>query len=110
MSSVAQAPVSSERLDTLIAELYGTQPAPASPSRYEKMRSMPTRTQPTQAQVDALQAYAVAHGRSWKSKLINDWMQGRCQGALQHVRNVFGPSWLLRFRLPREGCSREPRL
>lgn len=57
---------------------------------------------PTPEQLAALSAYAAEHGRTWKSQLNDDWMNGRASGPLQQVRNQFGPSWLVRFRLPKE--------
>jgi hypothetical protein len=57
---------------------------------------------PTPAQLDALQEYALAHGRYWKAKLRLDWEFARTRGELQQLRNQFGPLWLLRFRFPRE--------
>jgi hypothetical protein len=55
---------------------------------------------PTAAQLSALVCYATGHGRTWKSQLNDDWMNGRAEGELQQIRNQFGPSWLVRFRLP----------
>jgi hypothetical protein len=57
--------------------------------------------QPTTDQLFALINYANANGRTWKSKLNDDWMNGRAEGELQQVRNQFGPTWLARFKLPR---------
>jgi hypothetical protein len=51
----------------------------------------------TPEQLAALRAYAGEFGRSWKAKLNRDWMSGQSCGPLQHVRNQFGPSWLVRF-------------
>lgn len=57
-------------------------------------------------QMRALVAFAERNGRSWKSKLIALWMNGRDyyepQGvALHQVRNNFGPTWLMdKFRIP----------
>jgi hypothetical protein len=58
----------------------------------------------TPEQLAALRAYAAEHGRTWKSQLNDDWMNGRASGPLQQIRNQFGPSWLLRFRLPKENA------
>jgi len=49
---------------------------------------------PTAEQLAALAEYRAANGRTWKSKLIDDWMTGRCYGELQAIRNTFGPRWL----------------
>ena len=56
---------------------------------------------PTPEQLAALVAYARENGRTWKSRLNHDWSTGQSTGALQQVRNSFGPSWLIRFRLPK---------
>lgn len=56
-------------------------------------------------QLAALRAFADANGRSWKSKLNVAWSTGRYDdyndtddyGALQCVRNTFGPTWLVKF-------------
>jgi len=55
-------------------------------------------------QIDALRAFAKKHGRYWKSKLGEMWQGGRIDEGtiLRGVRNQFGPTWLLRFRLPPE--------
>lgn len=57
----------------------------------------------TQDQLEALRSYAKQNGRTWKSKLWDDWMTGRANGELQQIRNTFGPTWLTRFRLPAGG-------
>jgi hypothetical protein len=57
---------------------------------------------PTPAQLHALAEYALSNGRYWKAKLLKDWEFARRPGELQQLRNQFGPSWLLRFRFPRE--------
>lgn len=59
----------------------------------------------TAEQLAALRTYAAEHGRYWKSTLHDAWMTGNYDGsadsgALQLVRNAFGPSWLTRFKLP----------
>jgi hypothetical protein len=56
---------------------------------------------PSQEQLEALRSYANAHGRQWKSNLLSDWEHGRTVGELQQVRNQFGPSWLVKFKLNR---------
>lgn len=50
-------------------------------------------------QLTALQDYAAKHGRAWKAKLNEDWMYAKCNSTLMGVRNQFGPSWLVKFRL-----------
>jgi len=62
--------------------------------------------QPTQKQLAALQQFANTNGRTWKSALRHAWETGDyppdCYVEhLQQVRNTFGPSWLVRFTLPR---------
>lgn len=54
--------------------------------------------------VAALQAYAVRHGRRWKSILNNVWMGGWPHdggGLLRGLRNSHGPTWLQSYRLPK---------
>ena len=52
----------------------------------------------------ALLEFAREHGRYWKAVLNECWMSGIYPpgvdgGPLQQVRNQYGPSWLVRFRL-----------
>jgi hypothetical protein len=56
----------------------------------------------TPEQLTALQAYAASHGRTWKAQLNYEWQSGTAHGPLQQIRNSFGPSWLIRFKLPKE--------
>ncbi len=66
---------------------------------------------PTPEQLTALQDFAAANGRTWKSALRCCWITGRYKdfngtddySFLQQVRNNLGPSWLVRFRLPKGG-------
>lgn len=53
-------------------------------------------------QIDALRAYRDRHGRRWKSRLLAEWLSstGDEGPELRQVRNTFGPSWLLSYRLP----------
>jgi hypothetical protein len=56
-------------------------------------------------QEKALRDFAAKYGRNWKSKLNYKWMSGhdyREEGGcyLRQVRNQFGPSWLVRYKLP----------
>jgi hypothetical protein len=54
----------------------------------------------TNDQMDALMGYADLHGQLWKSKLLSDWTNGRCnQAEIQQIRNAFGPSWLRNVKL-----------
>ena len=60
----------------------------------------------------AVTAYALAHGENWKDDLLADWMDGRTQGTLQHLRNSRGPSWLADYSLadwPKSMFSNEQR-
>jgi hypothetical protein len=64
----------------------------------------------TADQLVAVTTYAAEHGRNWKSALREAWMTGiydDFQGSnfLQQIRNTFGPTWLIRFRLPKAGKS-----
>ena len=59
----------------------------------------------TAEQLAAVQAWAKQYGRTWKAALRAAWASGDYQGfdgapLLQQLRNAFGPSWLLSFRLP----------
>jgi hypothetical protein len=54
----------------------------------------------TPAQVAALQDFARAHGRRWKSALRDLWMRSAASPVLHQLRNTHGPSWLASFRLP----------
>lgn len=47
--------------------------------------------------LDALRAFAAAHGRCWKSHLRRLWSSGRDVGELRRLRNVLGPSGLARI-------------
>jgi hypothetical protein len=62
----------------------------------------------TPEQLEALELFADANGRSWKDRLRTVWMNGAYNyavmggadaGALQRIRNEFGPAWLTRFSL-----------
>jgi len=60
---------------------------------------MPVLTGPTQAQLAALQRFADAKGRSWKSILRGYWFTGQDEqeedsALLRQVRNEFGLNWL----------------
>ena len=60
----------------------------------------------TDDQYAALHAFAARHGRHWKQFLRHAWETG-CwtfgadSPALQSVRNQFGPTWLVNFRIKR---------
>ena len=62
----------------------------------------------TQAEHDAIRAYAIEHGRYWKASLRDDWMNARTTGVMQALRNSHGPSWLVSFSLVRDQSSAEP--
>lgn len=63
----------------------------------------------TPEQLAVLQEYASQNGRTWKSKLWNEWMNATASWPLMQIRNQFGPSWLVRFRLPKNTPERTPR-
>lgn len=68
---------------------------------------------PTAEQLAALTAFAVKHGRTWKSTLLAKWANGSDAnepngGLLRQVRNAFGPSWLERFKLPESAPTSKP--
>lgn len=54
-------------------------------------------------------AYAVKHGRAWKSKLRAAWMSGGNEegtgGILRSLRNSHGPSWLVRYQPQKGGAA-----
>jgi hypothetical protein len=59
-------------------------------------------------QLEALNAWAALYGRNWKLPLRDAWMTGdygsfEQSNYLQQIRNTFGPSWLIRFRLSEAG-------
>ena len=62
---------------------------------------------PTPEQLVALVKFAKCHGRYWKLSLRLAWETGIYPSPyddsmhLQQVRNNLGPSWLVRFRLPK---------
>jgi hypothetical protein len=63
-----------------------------------------TPNQPNQEQLAAIISFAQDNGRNWKAELNHSWMNanyaGRTDGhLLQQVRNQFGPSWLVKFKL-----------
>lgn len=37
-------------------------------------------------------------GRSWKAKLMDGWLRAAYPGALQSIRNEYGPEWLTKVR------------
>jgi hypothetical protein len=51
---------------------------------------------PNQEQLEALQCYATNNGRTWKSRILEEWFSARgCDDCLlQQVRNSCGPQWL----------------
>lgn len=71
--------------------------------------------QPAADQIAALEAFAAAHGRKWKSVLNETyWYNARMWrgadgrneiiGSILHgIRNEFGPTWLDKFKLPSKG-------
>jgi hypothetical protein len=64
-----------------------------------------TKQIPNPEQIRALQIWALLHGRKWKNALAKAWSDGNYQGFhhypyLQQLRNNFGPSWLVRYKVP----------
>lgn len=59
-------------------------------------------------QLEAIRAFARIEGRNWKGVLRQSWMtgdygtHGNISNWLQQIRNSFGPSWLVRFKLTPE--------
>lgn len=68
-----------------------------------------SKPQLTRAQACALSLFATLNGRRWKECLRTAWCTGDyarfgcsgLSGLLQQVRNQFGPSWLIRYKLPK---------
>jgi hypothetical protein len=65
---------------------------------------------PTLEQYQAIREWANFYGRNWKAPLRESWITGNygmfedIAGPLQQLRNTFGPSWLVKFRLA-GGCG-----
>lgn len=79
------------------AEPAATKPV-TTRSRLEKLAPL------TAKEEQALQAYAIRHGRRWKSILNHVWMGGAPHddgGTLRRLRNSHGPTWLQSYRLPK---------
>ncbi|MDE9429868.1 hypothetical protein [Xenorhabdus bovienii] len=56
-------------------------------------------------QQHAIQSVIDIYGRTWKSKLLNNWINSKypyslsnVSGTLQQIRNEFGSSWLSKFK------------
>ncbi len=63
----------------------------------------------TPEELDALQRYAAKHGRRWKSVLRDAWMGNAPWddgGILRTIRNVRGPTWLDKFKLPKKETAK----
>lgn len=63
----------------------------------ELLPEPPKLNRPSQPQLAALQRFADARGRKWKSFLSFEWLQDITDddaGLLRQVRNQFGPTWL----------------
>lgn len=61
------------------------------------------KTQLTEEQDAAIQAYAEHYGKGWKKQLLDDWLTGKDASRpnghlLRQVRNQFGPQWLEEYR------------
>lgn len=88
-------------LKRMIAARDGTAPRT---TRHRRER-WPALTHDEQA---ALRAYAVKHGRRWKSVLGDVWLGGPPHddgGILRRLRNTHGPTWLQSYRLPKAGMG-----
>jgi hypothetical protein len=57
------------------------------------------KTNLTNEEFDALANYAAKHGRYWKAKLRDAWMNASEPGILQHLRNTWGPAGLAAFKV-----------
>jgi len=73
-------------------------------TRVKFWRGQPVEDGPSDEQKAALAKFAAANGRTWKQALGHCWMTGIYSrsddaGYLQQVRNQFGPSWLMRYKL-----------
>jgi hypothetical protein len=81
--------------------------APAGLAQFEKVTcEIETEGKLTPKQEAALIRFARDNGRSWKRELNLMWFDGRDAnepdgGYLRQIRNQFGPSWLLKYRLPK---------
>lgn len=58
---------------------------------------------PNPEQMEAILAFKERHGRFWKTKLGDMWLDGRDASQpgghlLRQVRNTFGPQWLANFK------------
>ncbi|TKA94516.1 hypothetical protein FAZ78_21885 [Cereibacter changlensis] len=58
----------------------------------------------TPDQITALADYARQHGRSWKSRLAQEWQAASAPTDLHRLRNTHGPAWLATLRL--DSCTR----
>ena len=52
--------------------------------------------------LEVLAEWSVKYGRKWKSILLFAWESGNYEGFekanyLQQIRNIYGPSWLIKF-------------
>ncbi len=53
----------------------------------------------TSQQLEALLEFIIEQGeQSWKSRLLNDWLQQRDSGKVQFLRDEYGPQWLNRVQ------------
>ena len=69
------------------------------------MKPHETLPPPTDQELEALREYAARHGRSWKSVLNHAWMgepPHDDRPILRRLRNTHGPTWLDRYRLPKQ--------
>ena len=56
----------------------------------------------TKEELTCLRVYADVNGRKWKAQLRQDWQRDTCVPQLRSLRNSHGPSWLVRFKFPKD--------
>jgi hypothetical protein len=57
----------------------------------------------TAEQLQALRSFADYAGRNWKSEVRHAWETASMPGIIHALRNSHGPTWLVRFRFPKQG-------
>jgi len=50
-------------------------------------------------QAEALTQFRLKNGPKWREKLLEGWMVAAYPGALQQIRNQFGPKWLANLKI-----------
>jgi len=64
-------------------------------------------SRPSDAQLAALKVWREERGRTWRTELLLAWERAGAgvlnyTPELQQLRNEFGPSWLAKYRVPKE--------